>query len=189
MELIKNKDGIILKDFDSYKIYRNGDIESMPRPYKNQFGDSKKLSSAKLLKTFMSRNGYLYVDISRDGKTYRRSVHSLVTEAYIGKIPHKLEINHIDGDKENNNYSNLEYVTSSYNKKHAFAMGLRPVTAKQINARRITGLRNKGKRKYSKEISDSVIYDRTVNNMMHKDLVNKYGICAGIITRMTNEAY
>lgn len=50
-------------------------------------------------------------------KIYR--VHRLVMLAFVG--PSDLEVNHKDGDKANNQLSNLEYVNSSENKRHAIS--------------------------------------------------------------------
>lgn len=46
-------------------------------------------------------------------------VHRLVVEAFIGKIERGLEVNHIDGDKTNNNLENLEIVSGSENALHS----------------------------------------------------------------------
>ena len=53
-------------------------------------------------------------------KTFR--VHRLVLMAFAPiENMQNLEVNHIDGNKKNNSLSNLEWVTSSENKLHAFA--------------------------------------------------------------------
>lgn len=64
---------------------------------------------------------YLGVSLWGDGKSVKRTVHSLVAEAFIGPRPDGLIVNHKDFDKRNNAVSNLEYVTYSENTKHAFA--------------------------------------------------------------------
>lgn len=49
-------------------------------------------------------------------------VHRLVAEVFLG--PSELCVNHIDGDRDNNDVSNLEYVTHAQNTAHAIATGL-----------------------------------------------------------------
>lgn len=68
-----------------------------------------------------SRCGYRRVLI--DNKPY--SVHRLVYETFVGPIPERMVIDHIDGNKENNNVENLRCITQSENMKHAYEMGHR----------------------------------------------------------------
>lgn len=61
--------------------------------------------------------GYLNMAMGHDRRRY---VHHLVAESFLGPRPRGLEINHIDGNKENNRPENLEYVTHSQNQRHAY---------------------------------------------------------------------
>ena len=70
----------------------------------------------------LNPNGYMYTILSQFGlpnKNFR--VHRLVYECIKGDIPDKMEINHIDSNKQNNCINNLELMTRSENLKHAFA--------------------------------------------------------------------
>jgi hypothetical protein len=66
--------------------------------------------------------GYLRVFLCRNGKVKTHYVHRLVAAAFIGNDSR--EVNHKDGNKQNNFVANLEYVTSKQNKEHAIGLGL-----------------------------------------------------------------
>ena len=70
--------------------------------------------------TYRDNHGYQRIT----SKKKRVLVHRLVWETFNGKIPVGMQINHIDGDKQNNSLSNLELVTPSENMKHAYDNGL-----------------------------------------------------------------
>lgn len=64
-----------------------------------------------------SGKGYLRVTLYPSGKTY--SVHRLVAETFLNKPDGMNSVNHKDGNKENNNLSNLEWCTPKQNTRHA----------------------------------------------------------------------
>lgn len=69
------------------------------------------------------RNRYLSVQLSKGGVKKRYSVHRLVAIAFIPN-PHNYPcVNHMDGDRMNNDADNLEWVTHSQNSKHAVSIG------------------------------------------------------------------
>jgi hypothetical protein len=61
-------------------------------------------------------NGYRIVEIYHNKGVLRSRVHRLIMEAFYGASP--LQVNHLDGNKENNALTNLEYCTNSENTRH-----------------------------------------------------------------------
>lgn len=53
-----------------------------------------------------------------------RAVHRLIVETWLGEIPKGMQVNHIDGNRQNNSVRNLEICTPSENVQHAFDIGL-----------------------------------------------------------------
>lgn len=83
--------------------------------------------TGKILKITRMNNGYLAVKLRHAPGEYKTwLLHRVVAHAFIGPCPDGFQVNHKDGNKENNAPSNLEYVTQSQNIKHAKETGLMP---------------------------------------------------------------
>lgn len=78
-------------------------------------------------------SGYLRVWLSKGDNRKGYLVHRLVAKAFIPNICNKREVNHKDGNKQNNNANNLEWVTSSENQLHAYKSGLDKPSIKRRN--------------------------------------------------------
>ena len=72
-----------------------------------------------------SRDGrYLAVTGMVNGKQKHFYVHRLIGNAFIPNPESKPQINHIDGNGQNNHVSNLQWVTAKENIQHAYDNGL-----------------------------------------------------------------
>lgn len=72
-----------------------------------------------------NKNGYRSYSISLgNGISKRLYGHRMIAETFIPNPNNLPEVNHIDGNKQNNRVENLEWVTSSQNKQHALKTGL-----------------------------------------------------------------
>ena len=88
--------------------------------------------SNRFLKFSYDKQGYKRVGLSMGCyKTKTIKIHRLVAQAFIPNPENKGDVNHIDGNKSNNNLSNLEWCTRSENIKHAFDNNLKIITDKQ----------------------------------------------------------
>ena len=94
---------IILEEFPNYKIYENGEVYNI---------------KAKIyMKQRIHKSGHLRMDlVSIKKKPITRTIHSLVYEAFYNELVHyPYAIDHIDNDKFNNHYLNLQKISSVQN--------------------------------------------------------------------------
>lgn len=97
-----------IPNYPKYSITKDGQVFSH---YMNKF---KKLQT--------DRQGYLVVTLKNKFNRKKFLVHRLVLLTYLGQS--KLDVNHINGVKDDNRLENLEYTTASDNLKHAYRLGL-----------------------------------------------------------------
>ena len=112
-----------------YQVSSIGRIKSLPRYVNNHTG--KILIKEKILAQRPDKKGYMRIDLNDSkGKKHFYGVHRLVMMAFAPNPLNKPQVNHIDGNKSNNNLENLEWCTNGENQKHAYKNGLNKVTGK-----------------------------------------------------------
>ena len=77
--------------------------------------------SKKFLKLRKNKDGYLQVNLYKDGKPKTYLVHRLVAETYLPNPLNLPQVNHKDEDKSNNALPNLEFCTAAYNSNYSNA--------------------------------------------------------------------
>lgn len=112
-----------INEYPNYSVTADGRVISTGRIAGRS---GKGFSSIQQELTIMhNKSGYCMVNLFKDRKSKTRYVHRLVAEAYLENPDNLPQVNHIDGNKDNNKVSNLEWCTSSHNNKHALDTGLR----------------------------------------------------------------
>lgn len=94
--------------YDNYEISNLGNIRNKT---------TKRIRALSVNKS----NGYYkcLLSLGEAGKTATVYAHRLVAEAFIANLDNKPQVNHIDGNKLNNNVNNLKWVTNQENQIHA----------------------------------------------------------------------
>lgn len=102
----------------------------------------------RLLKPIINKDGYVFVRLCKNGKIKNKRIHRLVANAFLGES--NLQVDHIDGNKQNNMLTNLEYVTPQENTIRAWRNGLAKNTEHQKEvARKLMIKRWKNKTKFN----------------------------------------
>lgn len=95
----------------------------------------------KILKAQSDTKGYLRIRVTIERQKMSFKVHREVAKAFLDNHDKLPQVNHIDGDKTNNNVSNLEWISNKDNAHHAIKNGLWEnvlLGAKKENEKRMT---------------------------------------------------
>jgi len=109
-----------------YEVSNLGNVRSVDRVLRiNRKGTQYQVFYPSMLISIrVSSCGYCTVAFQKDGKGSTQLVHRLVAQAFIPNSENKRTVNHKDGNKRNNNLSNLEWMTHGENIRHALDNGL-----------------------------------------------------------------
>lgn len=102
-----------------YKISNYGEVISLPR-FKNNHSKLQEVPMKKITPYINNKNGYVYVYLCNDGKYKNIRLHKLVADNFIDNPNNYNQVNHIDGNKQNNRADNLEWCNCSYNIKDMY---------------------------------------------------------------------
>lgn len=107
-----------------YQISNLGRVKSLARKRKNNpnaYYETKDI----ILKPYAKNKRYYGIYLMKNNTKRYFLIHRLVAEIFVPNPSKKVQVNHIDGNKENNCASNLEWVTASENIIHAYKNNLR----------------------------------------------------------------
>ena len=114
-----------IKGYDGmYEVSDSGEVRSLDRTRSANIRHVTEMKiKGKILKQNTKRNGYKTVDLCKDNKPKTILVHRIVAETFIPNPNGYRFVNHKDSNRENNKVENLEWVTSSENRRHGIKTG------------------------------------------------------------------
>lgn len=101
-----------------YDVSSFGSVRSLGFLCKGNVGQTC-FKKGKLLAKVKATNGYIKAGLFKDGSRVLKSVHRLVAMEFVSNPEKKPQVNHIDGNKRNNHYLNLEWCSPKENTIHA----------------------------------------------------------------------
>ena len=116
-----------------------------------------------------------YIFVTLHGK--QTAIHRLVAQAFVSNNENKTQVNHIDGNKQNNFASNLEWVTASENIEHSIKNQLQPTSI------------NTYKGKFTAEQREEIKYLWDSGAKSKREIALQYGVSHTCINDIINDKY
>lgn len=161
----------VWRQIDGYLYYEVSNFGNI-RSWKGRGQHGRKLSEPKPKKTFVGSDGYPFVKLQQNGKRTNYRVHRVVLEAFVGKRPKKMQARHLDGNRSNNNISNLRWGTCKENQAD----------------RLLHGTSNRGERYNNRVLRANSVKKIKLLDKLKECFLKKinriFGIFVGIISRI-----
>jgi len=109
------------------------EVSSLGRVRRTRTGSGTRVGL--ILRPALDKDGYAFVYLCRESTRKFHRVSRMVAAAFLGPAPIGHQVNHKNGVKIDNQVGNLEWVTRSENRLHAFATGLQTGTRGDQNGR------------------------------------------------------
>lgn len=107
-----------------YQVSNLGNLRSLSRTILREGGRKLNLKG-KIILPKIDEHGYYKCQLWKNNKPKSIRVHRLVAKAFLNKSHWQNHVNHIDGNKLNNNLSNIEWCTDEYNQSESIRLGLK----------------------------------------------------------------
>ena len=165
-----------IPEFPDYKITKDGRVWSNP-------GKGGGTNIGKYLKFGKNIGGYLQIGLYKNGKCYRRTIHRLVLETYVGPCPEGMEACHNNGIKTDNRLENLRWDIRKANHQDAIKHG--------THSGFLSSAKQEGEvNKMSKLTNDQVrlIFDSYHDGAYtQQELADYFNVCKMQILRIVNK--
>lgn len=111
------QDSVVYDYRGLYQVSNLGNVRSLERVINGRWGRTRRKSI--MLKPKKDRDGYFNVTLCKNGKLKTFKLHRLVGYIFVSNPNNSPEINHINENKNCNEYWNLEWCTKPYNVKYS----------------------------------------------------------------------
>jgi len=151
-----------------YQISNYGNVKTL------DYNHTKK---EKQMKPILQVDGYLGINLMKDGKRKRYRIHRLVLETFTNNKNNYPVVNHKDGNKTNNCLDNLEWCSISYNTQHSYDMGLektKKVVCYDLKNKRIKIYKNVKELSNELNLNINSIYGNIRLNKCFKNYIFEY---------------
>lgn len=153
-----------------YEVSSLGNIRSLDRTSWSSKRNCLVNRKGNNLKKVISKRGYLQVSLCNKGIIKNCRINRLVASAFIPNPENKPYVNHIDADKTNNCFYNLEWCTAKENTYHAFSNGL-------MNP-------EKGEEHYNSRLTNADIIEIRSMNLSNTKISKIYNVSSTVISKI-----
>lgn len=144
----------------------------------NEYGDVRNDITGKIKSPFLNKeNGYFYIDLWKDNKPTKVPIHRLIAETFIPNPENKPTVDHKDGNRQNNDISNLRWATYSEQNSRFSTFGVRSEKIKVTHYHETRKKRGGGHEAWGKVIG--IMYFDKIS-----DAADYFGLTPGSISQL-----